>query len=164
MPIPIVLTNAGASHAVFCYSSDLVDASKRLQGFLQGTYVRITLTNSGTVRQVSGPIDELCNVAWLVGHGGSDNARISTRGGGVYIETMAILDWCVGNGYYYVIDTCCAPDVRKIVAREYRGLDYYSAPDGHEVTQIVNSPTLDAWWDANAIDRRSGFDGGGDDI
>ncbi len=163
MPIPLELQ--GATHAVFCYTSDLLPASRRLQTFLGGStnLVRVTLTSSGAVSKVDGPVDDLRAAAWLVGHGGAGDARISTRGGGVHIEMETVLDWCLSNGYYYVIDTCCEPNRRRLEAATYRGLDYYSAGDGHEVLQIVNYTSLDAWWTANGMALRSGPTAGGDE-
>lgn len=153
MPVPVDLA-ARTDNGAFGYTTDLVAASRRLAQLLGNCpHYRVVL-GAGTILRGKGTLPALGDVAWLVGHGLATDTRIGSRARGTYIELEALLDWCVGNGYSTVVDTCCQPDLRRTVAAEYGGLDYFCTRDGHDVTQIVAYPSLDAWWDANHMTRR----------
>lgn len=55
--------------------------------------------------------------------------------------------WLKGKKYEYLVDTCCEPDLRKLV--QTFGKNYYSTNDGEEVKVITAYDSFDKWWDEN---------------
>ena len=151
MPLPFALKNK--SYVVFCYTADLVKAAGTLAKFIGCKSVRIVL-KKGTIAGSSDEIPTMGQVAWLVGHGLSTDSRVGSLQRGTYVEISVLLDWLVGEGYSAVVDTCCQPNMRRVVAAEYP-LDYYSCPDDLDVLQIHQFPNLDHWWDTCKMALRS---------
>jgi hypothetical protein len=147
MPVPSSFANM--KHVVFCYTSDLEKASKTLAKLLGGTYIRVHLKGTA-VESISDYPPNGANAAWLVGHGLKTDTQIGTLNRASKIDIQALLDLLVGDGFSTVIDTCCQPDQRKVVAAKSK-LAYYCATDGHDVSQIQDSSSLDSWWSANGM-------------
>ena len=143
MPLPGALKNKSA--AVFCYTADLEKASGTLAKIIGCEVVRVYL-KKGTIAGSSGEVPAMGEVAWLVGHGLSTDSRIGSLQRGNYVEISVLLDWLVGEGYSAVVDTCCQPNLRRLVAAEYP-FDYYACPDDVDVFQIHHFKNIDLWWD-----------------
>lgn len=136
-------------HVVFCYTSDLEKASKTLAKLLGCTCIRVYLKGA-KVESVTDYPPKGTDAAWLVGHGLKTDTQIGTRNHASAIDIQVLLDLLVGDGFSTVIDTCCQPDQRKVVAAKSK-LAYYCAADGHDVSQIQDSANLESWWTANGM-------------
>jgi len=147
MPVPS--TFATLKHVVFCYTTDLHKASKFLAALLKCPCIRVVLKGDRIV-SVDGDIPTIADVAWLVGHGLGTDTQIGTLARASHVEIEQLLDWLVGEGYSSVVDTCCQPELRRVVAAAYP-FDYYCATDGQNVTQIQTSASIDAWWSTNGM-------------
>ena len=151
MAFPAALKNK--TYGVFCYTADLEKATRTLAGIIRSQWVRVLL-NRGGFAGIRGDIPSMGQVAWLVGHGLSTDSLVGSLQRGTFVEISEILDWLVGEGYAAVVDTCCQPNRRRLVAAEYP-LDYYACPDDVDVYQIHEFKTLDLWWDTCKIALRS---------
>lgn len=149
-----ILKSAGGQW-VFCYSKDLQSAAGHL-GALLGCqeYTFATLGKGGIVK-----VDALPQsgevVAWLIGHGLKGSTTIMTLDAAFGVEIEYLLQWCYDNKFTDVVDTCCEPDARRIVAeKKFKGkLRYYCTTDGRTVGKINGIKSVNTWWDQESMNR-----------
>ena len=153
MPVPQELKLNFKKSLVFCYSKDLEEPAATLAEDIDCDWVSVTLGKGKILSSDPIPTEKKA-VAWLVGHGLRSDNYIGSSTRGNYVEIRILLDWLNQEGYSAVVDTCCEPNLRRVVAEAYR-LDYYSCPDDFYVHPITGFDNIDLWWDTNKMAFRS---------
>jgi len=125
---------------VFCYSSDLVDASNKLAEYLK---CEVSKVYNGEFK----PESQTATVAWLVGHGYESNEIVGNKDDTFGYTIESISDWLKEEGrkYEYLVDTCCYPNMRR--KSQTFGDKYYCTDDDQCVMVITGYDNFDTWWD-----------------
>lgn len=137
MPVP---EEVKANSHVFCYSSDLVDASNKLASYL----------NCKVSKVYSGDFDPQAyksKTAWLVGHGAVTNTIVGNQTGDFGYKIRSICDWLKEYGYGILVDTCCYPNTRK--RWQTFTPNYFCTNDNECVMVITSYGSFDEWWDSS---------------
>lgn len=134
---------------VFCFSSDLIDASIILAEYL----------NCEVSKVYDGHFDpefQTSIVAWLVGHGSKINTIVGNSDGSFGYKISIISEWLktYKRNYSSLVDTCCYPNMRKRF--QLFGHDYYCSDDDMCVQVITSYPSFDNWWDQSHMHQYLG--------